>query len=318
MCLNVQVVCPGCGLLVEQSYEECLYPGGYWGHVIFPTIQTLQFPQLLWWSCPTKDCDLNQALQWSLASLHETAIRKGQAYSQSHTYTPLAVDDEGDEACELALSPEEVGIPSAPQPSALSAEDRLTARRMVERGETIKAVAEALGKGQASMGRYIAAYYRPNPHNSHLPKASGPFPRLEEDGDGGSESEEDGEEVDTDEDEEFLPDISIKTTKPIPGAPHPRWLCARERRLVQTMRARGESKRAIVEALGRPRVQLVKYINAYLVPHEAAVVPDPALAPAPAPCPAPAPAPAPNKRKRSTEEPRAEHTQLSKRLRPEC
>lgn len=297
MCLNIHVVCPGCGLLVEQIYQECFYQGVLRGHMVYPQIKTLQYPELLWWSCSTVDCELNQSLQWSLASLHDTAMRKGQAYSQKHSYATLEVDDEGDEACELALAPDEVGVPGAPFPNYLSAEGRLTARKMVQRGETIKAIADALDKSTTSIGKYINAYIRPNPENLYVPETSVPSPEQEEDED----EDEDEEDEDEDEDEQSLLDISIKTTKPVPGAPHPRWLSAKERRLVQEMRGRGETKRDIVKALNKPRVKVVKYINAYMVPHEATAVP----ASLPAPC----------KRKRSADEPQPEPQRCSKRLR---
>lgn len=41
---------------------------------------------------------------------------------------------------------------------------------------------------------------------------------------------------------------------------------------MQRMRTRGETKRSIAGALGKHRVQLVKYINAYVIPLEAGVV----------------------------------------------
>lgn len=237
------------------------------------------------------DCELNRSLQWSLDAMHDTAMRKGQGYSQNHFYSALEADDEGDEACELALAPDEVGVPGAPYPNFLSTEDRLTTRKMVQRGETIKAIADVLGRSPASIGKYINAYIKPNPECSRVPGASAPSPEQEEEED---ESEED-------EDEESLPNISIANTKPVPGAPHPRWLSAKERRLVQEMRGRGETKRDIVKALGKPRVKVVKYINAYMIPHEATALPPSR--------------PAVHKRKRSADEAQPEPQRCSKRLR---
>ncbi|ROV89862.1 hypothetical protein VMCG_09503 [Cytospora schulzeri] len=263
MCLDIHVVCPGCGHLVEQIYQECSYQGVLRGHMVYSQIKAIQYPELLWFSCSVVDCELNHALHSSLASLHEIAMRKGQAYSQNHAYTILAVDDEDDEACELALSPEEVGVPNAPFPNFLSAEGRLTARNMLQRGETIKAIAEVLGRSTGSISKYIKAYIRPNPENSYVHQG-----------------------------------FDINTIKPVPGAPHPRWLSAEERRLVHAMRQRGETKRDIVKALGKPRAKVVKYINSYMITHEAAALPDPAP-----------------KRKRSADETEPEPQQSSKRLR---
>ncbi|KUI62678.1 hypothetical protein VP1G_09786 [Cytospora mali] len=304
MCLITQVVCPGCGLVVEKTYQDCFRRELLLQeHTISQQNKTIQSPDLLWWSCPSVDCDLNRTLHWSLVSLHATAIGEGKAYSQSHTYATLAVDDEDDEACELALSPEDTGVPNPPHPGFFSAEARLTARKMIQKGATHREIADAVDSSTASVGRYIAAYIRPNlkafmegykPPSMVIASAP-PRVQVEYDDDDESSSEEEDEE----DDDESLPDIPLTTTKPVRGAPRPNWLSTKERRLVYAMRSRGETKLDISKALCKPRAQVVKYINAYIMIQQQVAA---------------SPIPGPAKRKRSEEEPQAEPGR-SKRVR---
>ncbi|KUI72857.1 hypothetical protein VM1G_08599 [Cytospora mali] len=303
MCLIIQVVCPGCGLVVEKTYQDCFCQELLLQeHSISQQNKTIQSPDLLWWSCPSVDCDLNRTLHWSLVSLYATAIGKGKAYSQSHTYTTLAVDDEGDEACELALSPEDTGVPNPPHPGLFCAEARLTARKMFQKGATHQDIADAVGSSTSSVGRYIGAYIRPNFRafmEGYKPPsmviASAP-PRVQVEYD--DEDESSSQKEDEEDDDESLPDIPLTTTKPVRGAPRPNWLSPKERRLVYAMRSRGETKLDISKALRKPRAQVVRYINAYMIQQQVA---------------APS-TPGPAKRKRSEEEPQTE-PRRSKRVR---
>ncbi|ROV98838.1 hypothetical protein VPNG_08382 [Cytospora leucostoma] len=198
-------------------------------------------------------------LHWALKSRQEDALLQGQAYSSILPYLPLLVSDEGDEACELALSPEEVGSATwCPNPDYLSAEDRLMALKMIQKGETVLKVANVLDKAYQSVCRYVGAYIRPN--LKLFVSESGRADEGEERRN--NELVAEVEEVEKEVDEPHPPRDIYGPPEPVPGAPDPDWLSADERRLLREMRRRGESKRAIAEALGKGYVRLIKYINA--------------------------------------------------------
>lgn len=279
MCLDIIVLCPHCGVLAEQRYQQCPNQGKQ-GHRTYPLTQTVQPPDLCWWTCPTVGCDLNRSLQWALYSMHETALHAGKSHGLKHGYNGLVFSDEGDEACELALSPQDLGPKhqAAPYPNFLNAKSRLIARKMFERGETQQAISKAVGVSSSSLSKYIAAYFKPTETRNTVavrrgkqlppprPRVHVPAPSSPESGKGEEFSY--GSEAD-DVDDEGSP---IETIEPVPGAPEPGWLSARQKRLVQRMRRNGETKRAIADALGmgKRRQLVVKYINAYMVPREAA------------------------------------------------
>ncbi|KAK7744607.1 hypothetical protein SLS53_003493 [Cytospora paraplurivora] len=235
--------------------------------MFFQETQTIQSEDVRWWSCPEDGCELNMTLHWALKSRQEDALLQGQAYSSILPYLPLLISDEGDEACELALSPEEVSPATwCPNPDYLSAEDRLMALEMLQKGETVLKVANVLGKAYQAVCKYIGAYIRPNL------KLFVSESRRADEGEERRDNEQaaGNEEVEKEVDEPPPSRVIHGPPEPVPGAPDPDWLSADERRLLREMRRRGESKRAIAEALGKGYVRLIKYINAYVVPWELA------------------------------------------------